>query len=166
MLDTPYHSLDEAKQARLPEQEFQQLIELEQHLTSSFNATKQQISAVEEELQALEKSPFSQLTFTTEQLETEQQQVQQALDQINQEIGLINSKLEDNLNRAEKLKSWQNELTALTLEFEDWQYLHGLIGSQKGDKFRKFAQGLTLDNLIYLANKQLEKLTGTVFIKT
>lgn len=38
--------------------------------------------------------------------------------------------------------------------------LHGLIGSGDGQKFRKFAQGLTLDHLIHLANKQLAKLYG------
>ncbi|MFX4314537.1 exonuclease subunit SbcC, partial [Enterobacter sp. 63] len=31
---------------------------------------------------------------------------------------------------------------------EDWGYLNALVGSSTGDKFRKFAQGLTLDNLV------------------
>lgn len=38
--------------------------------------------------------------------------------------------------------------------------LNELIRSQKGDKFRKFAQGLTLDNLVWLANNQLTRLHG------
>ena len=32
--------------------------------------------------------------------------------------------------------------------------------SAKGDKFRRFAQGLTLDHLVYLANRQLSRLHG------
>ncbi|RXJ55244.1 SbcC/MukB-like Walker B domain-containing protein [Candidatus Marinarcus aquaticus] len=34
-----------------------------------------------------------------------------------------------------------------------------MIGSSQGDKFAKFAQGITLDQLIYLANKHLEILS-------
>ena len=33
-----------------------------------------------------------------------------------------------------------------------------MIGSAQGDKFRKFAQGLTLAHLVYLANQQLLRL--------
>jgi exonuclease SbcC len=45
-------------------------------------------------------------------------------------------------------------------EFDLWQQLNGLIGSADGAKYRKFAQGLTLDHLIYLANQQLQRLHG------
>ncbi len=34
-----------------------------------------------------------------------------------------------------------------------------MIGSKDGNKFAKFAQGITLDQLIYLANKHLEILS-------
>jgi exonuclease SbcC len=34
-----------------------------------------------------------------------------------------------------------------------------MLGSASGDKFAKFAQGITLDQLIYLANKHLQILS-------
>lgn len=40
-----------------------------------------------------------------------------------------------------------------------------LIGSQNGDKFRRFAQGLTLDHLVYLANNQLGRLHGRYLLQ-
>ncbi|KAA8996178.1 AAA family ATPase [Affinibrenneria salicis] len=43
-------------------------------------------------------------------------------------------------------------------DYNDWSYLNDLIGSQRGDKFRRFAQGLTLDHLVYLANQRLIRL--------
>ncbi|MCW0470857.1 hypothetical protein OH492_26545 [Vibrio chagasii] len=43
--------------------------------------------------------------------------------------------------------------------------MNSLIGSKNGDKFRKFAQGLTLENLVYLANKQLQRLHGRYELK-
>lgn len=39
-----------------------------------------------------------------------------------------------------------------------WATLNEVIGSSKGDKFRKFAQGLTLDALLGYANAHLQKL--------
>ncbi|MBP7634535.1 chromosome segregation protein SMC, partial [Candidatus Ozemobacteraceae bacterium] len=44
-------------------------------------------------------------------------------------------------------------------EGERWTKLNALIGSASGEKFQKFAQGLTFSNLVYQANKQLEKLS-------
>jgi exonuclease SbcC len=41
-----------------------------------------------------------------------------------------------------------------------WQRLSSLIGSADGARYRRFAQGLTLDHLIYLANRQLVGLHG------
>ncbi|WP_214038742.1 SbcC/MukB-like Walker B domain-containing protein [Proteus mirabilis] len=49
--------------------------------------------------------------------------------------------------------------------YDDWSYLNELVGSASGDKFSRFAQGLTLDHLIYLANRRLEKLHGRYFLQ-
>lgn len=43
--------------------------------------------------------------------------------------------------------------------------LNELIGSAKGDKFRRFAQGLTLDHLVWLANRQLDRLHGRYLLQ-
>lgn len=50
-------------------------------------------------------------------------------------------------------------------QLQDWSYLNTLIGSKEGDKFRKFAQGLTLDNLVWLANNQLNRLHGRYLLQ-
>ena len=44
--------------------------------------------------------------------------------------------------------------------FEAWDGLNDLIGSSKGDKFRIFAQRITLEMMIGLANIQLERMNG------
>lgn len=85
----------------------------------------------------------------------------------------INSKREgeiDNILKTDQLYRQSHQKLLQQIEqsrcyYDDLSYLHGLIGSQKGDKFRKFAQGLTLDNLIYLANKQLESLHGRYLLQ-
>jgi exonuclease SbcC len=57
------------------------------------------------------------------------------------------------------------EISSQTAETDLWQRLDGLIGSAKGDKFRKFAQGLTLDHLLQLANQHLTRLHGRYLLR-
>ena len=73
------------------------------------------------------------------------------------------------LSQDEQLRSGQQALWAhiqqQTTESDLWQRLDGLIGSAKGDKFRKFAQGLTLDHLLQLANQHLTRLHGRYVLR-
>ncbi|MDD2743168.1 MAG: AAA family ATPase [Rhodocyclaceae bacterium] len=57
------------------------------------------------------------------------------------------------------------QIAAQTTESDLWQRLDSLIGSAKGDKFRKFAQGLTLDHLLHLANTHLARLHGRYLLR-
>lgn len=57
------------------------------------------------------------------------------------------------------------EISNQTAESDLWQRLDGLVGSAKGDKFRKFAQGLTLDHLLQLANQHLARLHGRYLLR-
>uniref|UniRef100_UPI0037CB88AD SbcC/MukB-like Walker B domain-containing protein n=1 Tax=Rheinheimera sp. TaxID=1869214 RepID=UPI0037CB88AD len=43
-------------------------------------------------------------------------------------------------------------------QYEHWQRLNSLIGSADGAKYRRFAQSMTLQQLVVLANRQLETL--------
>ena len=52
------------------------------------------------------------------------------------------------------------EIAAQEAHHDLWQRLNGLIGSSDGAKYRRFAQGLTLDHLVHLANRQLQRLHG------
>ncbi len=53
-----------------------------------------------------------------------------------------------------------SEIETAEHAFQDLTELNGLIGSADGNKFRRFAQSLTLEHLVYLANKRLIKLDG------
>ncbi len=57
------------------------------------------------------------------------------------------------------------QITTQTAETDIWQRLDSLIGSARGDKFRKFAQGLTLDHLLHLANSHLARLHGRYLLR-
>lgn len=104
---------------------------------------------------------------------------QQNIEQINAQLLLLETQIthlqetkfriqEQLRTDEEKRKEQQSLLTHIAkqqAQFDDWSYLNELVGSASGDKFSRFAQGLTLDHLIYLANHRLEKLHGRYFLQ-
>ncbi|MCC2637486.1 MAG: ATP-dependent dsDNA exonuclease SbcC [Moraxellaceae bacterium] len=71
-------------------------------------------------------------------------------------------KIDERLKNDAQLRLQQaGLLDVITLKRQDvdlWQRLNDLIGSADGKKYRRFAQGLTLDHLLVLANRQLQRL--------
>ncbi|ORT48714.1 hypothetical protein ST37_16705 [Vibrio sp. qd031] len=90
---------------------------------------------------------------------------EEAIQQIQQQNGEINSRIDIDHQNQSKAAELVEEMKAFDIYYDDIAYLHGLIGSSSGDKFRKFAQSLTLDNLVYLANKRLAQLHGRYRLK-
>ena len=96
------------------------------------------------------------------------------LDQLESEIKDLERKFNDLLRQSlslehelENRKKLQAEIAELNHQYEiqekifsNWAALNELIGSAKGDKFRVFAQKITLSMMIELANVQLEKMSG------
>ncbi|WP_282109789.1 AAA family ATPase [Shewanella algicola] len=93
----------------------------------------------------------------------------QALDveiqQHKQTLWRLSHELEQDASKRAGQQQLLVEQAKMQQEYDDLAYLHSLIGSQKGDKFRKFAQGLTLDHLVALANRQLERLQGRYLLE-
>lgn len=101
------------------------------------------------------------------------------LDQVQAQLALLNQQLRENNARQGELRQQLKqdeenrrhqrqlllEIEQASAQVEDWAHLNALIGSKEGDKFRKFAQGLTLDNLVWLANEQLSRLHGRYLLQ-
>ncbi|KGJ92035.1 SbcC/MukB-like Walker B domain-containing protein [Colwellia psychrerythraea] len=82
------------------------------------------------------------------------------LKQCQQNTGQFSQQIkQDNSNRSRQ-KILLEEIKLAKDSLDDLSHLNELIGSATGAKFRKFAQGLTLANLVHLANAQLERLFG------
>jgi exonuclease SbcC len=101
-------------------------------------------------------------------LESLSQQLQELSDLIKiiaQQQGEIGNRLQSDQDKRKKQKGLLLQIQEANVSYDDIAYLHSLIGSQKGDKFRRFAQGLTLDHLVYLANIQLNRLHGRYLLQ-
>ncbi|WP_455816930.1 AAA family ATPase [Pseudomonas cerasi] len=92
-------------------------------------------------------------------------QLNQQLRELASQQGQLRQQLHDDNARRTHQQALLAEIAANEQHLEDWSYLNQLIGSKEGDKFRRFAQGLTLDHLVWLANNQLNRLHGRYLLQ-
>lgn len=111
-------------------------------------------------LQAQALTPLTVEALTT-QLET--QEVQRVA--LSEQRGAQRALLTQDEQNRQSQQALLARINAQTTEADLWQRLDSLIGSAKGDKFRKFAQGLTLDHLLLLANRHLARLHGRYLLR-
>lgn len=104
----------------------------------------------------------------TQSIEHVQQTVAQLNDRVRDNAtrqGEIRQQLKQDSDNRQQQQTLMQKIDNAMQQVEDWGYLNALIGSKEGDKFRKFAQGLTLDNLVWLANNQLTRLHGRYLLQ-
>lgn len=92
------------------------------------------------------------------QLEQQLQQLEQQVQQLTEQQGQLQHQLSSDQQRRTARQSLLAEIEAAEQQLSLWQRLSSLIGSADGAKYRRFAQGLTLQQLVILANRQLQLL--------
>jgi DNA repair protein SbcC/Rad50 len=153
--------------ALLDEETRRQLEELKQRLENQLQ--QQQALAA----QAQNEHVRHQLQRPSDLADTQtHEQVQALLSQLALRLrensaaqGEIRQQLRQDAENRTQQQALMAQIDAAAQTLEDWGWLNALIGSKEGDKFRKFAQGLTLDNLVWLANEQLARLHGRYLLK-
>ncbi len=150
------------------------------------DALRRELQQRKERLQQRQVEAAALLTQATQTLEQHRQCRPEGLDEANVDIDALTQSLAELAQQLKTLQLRQGELrnqlesdAARRLnqqalfeqiarsqqDYDDWSYLNQLIGSKEGDKFRRFAQGLTLDHLVYLANRQLGRLHGRYLLQ-
>jgi exonuclease SbcC len=142
--------LDEAQRAALQQ--------LRQRLDKALSDAQALVRAATQQLAALQASPATALSLV--QLDEQLLALNAQLKALSERQGEIRAQLQGDDARRLGQQSLFAEIQAKQDEYDLWQQLNSLIGSADGAKYRKFAQGLTLDHLVYLANQQLERLHG------
>lgn len=160
---SPFADLPAFEAALLPEPERQRLTTQRdallqaQHraeaLLQAANARHAQLQA-----QALTPHTLDELTVLVAGLEEQRSA-------LSEQIGAHRALLASDAERRTNQQALFDQIGSQTAEADLWQRLDALIGSAKGDKFRKFAQGLTLDHLLQLANKHLNRLHGRYLLR-
>ncbi|QBQ55462.1 SbcC/MukB-like Walker B domain-containing protein [Nitrosococcus wardiae] len=146
------------EQALLPPEEYDRLAQLKEQLSREAGQAEVLYQKAEKTLQSLRQTPLT--PQPPAQVRENLEQRQQQLHQLMKRQGEIKQTLTADRGRREAQNKNLMEIERQQETYDLWTQLSSLIGSQKGDKFRRFAQGLTLDHLVYLANRQLERLYG------
>ncbi len=154
------HFADEAAflESLLPNDERERL----QKLKSGFDELKTAAITLrvnaEKHRAALLDNPKTELPADI--LQTQFDELAEALKAVAQQQGSVREMLKNDDHLRQTRASLFADIDIQREQYDLWQRLSSLIGSSDGAKYRKFAQGLTLDHLIYLANRQLEQLHG------
>jgi len=164
---SPFSSQDEFKMALMPESERNRLLEQKQKLASDVDQASALQKNATQVLQAVLEHQHAAdwIKQSMSEVDSEIKILDLSLEKLSQRHGEITNEQSSDQERRESQQALFDEIEQFRSQYDDIQYLHSLVGSQKGDKFRKFAQGLTLDNLVYLANKQLERLHARYLLR-
>ncbi|HSX89282.1 MAG TPA: SbcC/MukB-like Walker B domain-containing protein [Pseudomonas sp.] len=144
--------------AKLDDQQCQALTLLKERLHQALAEAQALKGAAEQQLAGLQAAAPSEAS--SEQLDQQLQLLNDQLKGLSERQGEIRGTLQGDEARRHNQQSLFAEIAGKQEAYDLWQHLNGLIGSSDGAKYRKFAQGLTLDHLVYLANRQLERLHG------
>ncbi len=163
LLDNQFDTESSFKSALLSENELSTLKEKSSILLTNsdkLNTLSKSIQSEISTLQSKQLTPDSLETLSAHLTETEH-----LLTTKNERTGELKKTLQthhENLAHqakdAEKLQSIQKQLNT-------WKQLHSLIGSSDGKKYRNYAQGLTFEWVVNLANTKLQIISDRYLLK-
>jgi len=136
----------------------QRIKQEQQSASNIIKQSEQKSLQLTEEKQQLEKLGVN--TFEVENISVKLIELNEQVKTSQYNLGKTKQSLEyDNQQRGQQ-QDLLLQINQHQAALDDLSHLNGLIGSADGAKFRRFAQGLTLEHLVYLANQQLQRLHG------
>lgn len=153
-----FESLDDVFAKRLSEDQYSFLKKQSEGLIREENACKVRFQTISEQLQKLsqEKLTDESMEMLLEQTEIVKIQYEDFSRKHNQLNSIL---LQDEEVRKSQLEILQN-IEDQQRELARWEKLKDLIGSADGDKFRKYAQSITMRVLAVKANQHLARISG------
>nr|WP_223186838.1 AAA family ATPase [Pseudomonas nitroreducens] len=144
--------------ALLDDAQRSELSQLRQRLETAITEAVTLRAAAAQDVERLQAEPHGELPL--EELDLQLQALAAQLRELGQRQGEIRAQLQGDDNRRASQQSLFADIAKQEQEHDLWQRLNSLIGASDGARYRRFAQGLTLDHLVHLANRQLQRLHG------
>lgn len=163
IIEKGFSDLETVKAALLPDSKKQAIESEKQRLYDTFLQTQQSEKDKIETLKIEQEKHLTDKDVLT--LKAENQQSKKEQEELLQRLGAINKMLETNETNKTKAASQLENIEEQAKETARWSALNKLIGQADGKKFRVFAQGLTLKQLVNLANQHLNNLNPRYFIE-
>lgn len=158
-----FPTFEAVKNALLSDTKKQEIKGEKQQLHEAFLMTQQ---SQKDNAETLKIEQEKQLTNKEKLvLIAENQTVKTQQNELQQRLGTIRAILKNNEINQAKAASQLKIIAIQEKETERWSNLNKLIGQADGKKFRIFAQGLTLKQLVTLANRHLINLNPRYIIE-
>ncbi len=132
-------------------------------LNIELEKSKAIVTTKEKELIILKEQKITERTKEELQMEFDEKKIK--TNELSQKIGANNQKLKSNAESLKTVSSRIKEKEKQQAICNKWGKLNDLIGSKEGQTYRNFAQSLTFEHLINLANKQLKIMTDRYLLK-
>lgn len=163
VMKSGFENLNTLEAALLTPEDFQQKLTKRQDWERKTVEVGQSIKDTQEDLKQLEEIAVS--TASLAELQQEVEATEAAFQALQQEIGALRERVQRHFAQTEKATALLAGIETQERELLRWAKLNDLIGQADGKKFRIFAQGLTLNKLIFLANQHLSQLNGRYLIQ-
>lgn len=162
--ESEFESLDELRAARLEKAEEETIGRLDQELNAEAQRLEGKLEQSRSQIVKLReaKAPEGELL---QQIETQVAELERNLESLTEQLTDLRGELQRDAKARETFEARSEELEEERKKLRAWEMLHGLIGSAKGQKFRLFAQGISLDLLVRHANKHLQRLTERYLLR-
>ena len=152
-----YASIAEAEVAYLEPIKAEELEQQDQQLNQHLSIICHDLGNEQMRCASLEQERHSQQT--EEELQTQLEKLRLQQDELSQQLGGVQVQLEKDAELRQNHRALADQIEKQQQEHQRWSALSELIGSADGTKFSRFAQSLTLANLVNLANHHLRKLS-------
>ncbi|MFP4090403.1 MAG: AAA family ATPase [Cyclobacteriaceae bacterium] len=151
-----YTGIRQALDRLMPAAEYDRLLHEKNELKRTHEQLAERLRGCQKQLEELrKKAPV----LSKEELELEVEQKQQLKKEVDSRRDELFALLQDQLRIKKDLKNTEDEYAGKKKACEKWVLLGNYIGDSVGKKFSNFAQQLTLQQLVALANRRLQGLT-------
>lgn len=157
---SPFSDESDFLAARLDEEQQRRLTKQQQQLEQSLYKAKALLEQAQLKYQHSREQLGDLAPSAQGGLQAQLAQLQTELNELQQHLGGWRTRLATDAERRERQASLFNDIEAQQQSLQLWEQLDYLIGSATGAKYRRFAQGLTLEHLVHLANQRLAHLHG------
>ena len=153
-----FKDTSEYEKYTMSKEEREKLGTLCKSIEDKYNETKTLKEQTSKQLEIHTQEILTQKSL--EEIQEELSTLQMKADEIQLSIGKDETALNIDEQNRQKHQEKIDQLAKKQETFKIWTKLNEMVGSADGNKFAKFAQGITLDQLINLANNHLQILSN------
>jgi exonuclease SbcC len=155
--------IEQVKTAILKTEVFTRIKQDKDRLDKEWTELQGAIRQTARQLAEYESKSLTKLT--KEEVAKALHQEKQNYDKTIGEIKVIEHRLQENEALQLQMSDLQQNIEIQRKELDRWQTLSNLVGTENTNRFRIFAQSLTLEKLVQLANRHLHKLNPRYMLR-